>query len=45
MDRGFSSPTIFHHLKAVGTVIPNRKELLKQAFAAKLKAKYRTAQK
>lgn len=42
MDRGFSNPTVFDHLwahstKTVGIVMPNRKELSKQAFATKLK--------
>jgi len=42
MDRWFSSPKIFDHLwscqtKTVGTVMPNRKEMPKQAFAGKLK--------
>jgi len=42
MDRGFSSTKIFDHLrgcktKAVGTVMFNRKEMLKQAFSGKLK--------
>jgi hypothetical protein len=42
MGKGFSGPAIINHLlaygtKAVGTVMPNREELPKQAFAAKLK--------
>ena len=42
MDRWFSSPKIFDHLwscqtKAVGTVMPNRKEMPKQVFSGKLK--------
>jgi hypothetical protein len=42
VDRWFSNPGIFDHLwgcrtKAVGTVMPNRKEMPKQAFSGKLK--------
>jgi hypothetical protein len=42
MDRWFSSPKLFKHLliykmKAVGTVMPNREELPKDTFLAKLK--------
>ena len=42
MDRWFSNPKIFEHLrgcktKAVGTVMSNRKEMPKQAFSLKLK--------
>jgi len=49
MDRWFSSPKIFDHIwgcktKAVGTVMSNRKEMLKQAFSGKTKKakKYHT---
>jgi hypothetical protein len=42
MDKWFSSPKIFDHLrgcktKAVGTVMSNRKEMPKKAFSGKLK--------
>jgi hypothetical protein len=42
MDRFFSSPKIFDHLwtantKAVGTVMPNRKEMPKELFPEKQK--------
>lgn len=42
MDRWFTSPKLFDHLwqngtKAVGTVMPNRREMPKQAFQQKLK--------
>jgi hypothetical protein len=42
MKRWFSSPKLFDNLwacgtKAVGTVMPNRKEMPKQAFSKKLK--------